>query len=286
MTQRITSIQEMQQLARQFHREGKSIGFVPTMGALHDGHLTMMRQSTEDNDITVISVFVNPLQFGPNEDFDAYPRQIDEDEAMVSQIDVDYVFYPSVEEMYPGEIGTHVTVGRLAKVLEGALRPGHFDGVVTVVNKLFNIVQPDVAYFGKKDAQQLAIVEQMVRDFNHPVKIVGVDIVREADGLAKSSRNVYLTVEERQEAVHLRQSLALAQSLYDAGDRESSVIINKVTQYLQTHTSGQVQEVAVYSYPELREQAHIEGRIFISLAVKFTQARLIDNIIIGDETEK
>lgn len=286
MTQRITSIQEMQQLSRQFHREGKSIGFVPTMGALHDGHLTMMRQSTEDNDITVISVFVNPLQFGPNEDFDAYPRQIDEDEAMVSQIDVDYVFYPSVEKMYPGEIGTHVTVGRLAKVLEGALRPGHFDGVVTVVNKLFNIVQPDVAYFGKKDAQQLAIVEQMVRDFNHPVKIVGVDIVREADGLAKSSRNVYLTVEERQEAVHLRQSLALAQSLYDAGERESSVIINKVTQYLQTHTSGQVQEVAVYSYPELREQAHIEGRIFISLAVKFTQARLIDNIIIGDETEK
>ncbi|EGQ3947429.1 pantoate--beta-alanine ligase [Staphylococcus pseudintermedius] len=286
MTQRITSIQEMQQLARQFHREGKSIGFVPTMGALHDGHLTMMRQSTEDNDITVVSVFVNPLQFGPNEDFDAYPRQIDEDEAMVSQIDVDYVFYPSVEEMYPGEIGTHVTVGRLAKVLEGALRPGHFDGVVTVVNKLFNIVQPDVAYFGKKDAQQLAIVEQMVRDFNHPVKIVGVDIVREADGLAKSSRNVYLTAEERQEAVHLRQSLALAQSLYDAGERESSVIINKVTQYLQTHTSGQVQEVAVYSYPELREQAHIEGRIFISLAVKFTQARLIDNIIIGDETEK
>ncbi|EHV5261870.1 pantoate--beta-alanine ligase [Staphylococcus pseudintermedius] len=286
MTQRITSIQEMQQLARQFHREGKSIGFVPTMGALHDGHLTMMRQSTEDNDITVISVFVNPLQFGPNEDFDAYPRQIDEDEAMVSQIDVDYVFYPSVEEMYPGEIGTHVTVGRLAKVLEGALRPGHFDGVVTVVNKLFNIVQPDVAYFGKKDAQQLAIVEQMVRDFNHPVKIVGVDIVREADGLAKSSRNVYLTAEERQEAVHLRQSLALAQSLYDAGERESSAIINKVTQYLQTHTSGQVQEVAVYSYPELREQAHIEGRIFISLAVKFTQARLIDNIIIGDETEK
>ncbi|EIU0287690.1 pantoate--beta-alanine ligase [Staphylococcus pseudintermedius] len=286
MTQRITSIQEMQQLARQFHREGKSIGFVPTMGALHDGHLTMMRQSTEDNDITVISVFVNPLQFGPNEDFDAYPRQIDEDEAMVSQIDVDYVFYPSVEEMYPGEIGTHVIVGRLAKVLEGALRPGHFDGVVTVVNKLFNIVQPDVAYFGKKDAQQLAIVEQMVRDFNHPVKIVGVDIVREADGLAKSSRNVYLTVEERQEAVHLRQSLTLAQSLYDAGERESSVIINKVTQYLETHTSGQVQEVAVYSYPELREQAHIEGRIFISLAVKFTQARLIDNIIIGDETEK
>lgn len=286
MTQRITSIQEMQQLMQQFHRDGKTIGFVPTMGALHDGHLTMMRQSIQENDITVISVFVNPLQFGPNEDFDAYPRQIDEDEAMVQQIGVDYVFHPSVEEMYPGEIGIHVTVGRLAEVLEGAQRPGHFDGVVTVVNKLFNIVQPDVAYFGKKDAQQLAIVEQMVRDFNHPVKIVGVDIVREADGLAKSSRNVYLTPEERQEAVHLRKSLELAQSLYDAGERQSSVIIDKVTQYLEAHTSGQVKEVAVYSYPELREQVQIEGRIFISLAVKFTQARLIDNIIIGDEKEK
>ncbi|WP_086428752.1 pantoate--beta-alanine ligase [Staphylococcus cornubiensis] len=286
MTQRITSIQEMQQLMQQFHRDGKTIGFVPTMGALHDGHLTMMRQSIQENDITVISVFVNPLQFGPNEDFDAYPRQIDEDEAMVQQIGVDYVFHPSVEEMYPGEIGIHVTVGRLAEVLEGAQRPGHFDGVVTVVNKLFNIVQPDVAYFGKKDAQQLAIVEQMVRDFNHLVKIVGVDIVRESDGLAKSSRNVYLTPEERQEAVHLRKSLELAQSLYDAGERQSSVIIDKVTQYLEAHTSGQVKEVAVYSYPELREQVQIEGRIFISLAVKFTQARLIDNIIIGDEKEK
>lgn len=286
MTQRITSIQDMQKRMKQYHREGKTIGFVPTMGALHDGHLTMMRQSIQDNDITVISVFVNPLQFGPHEDFDAYPRQIDQDEALVSDIGVDYVFYPSVEEMYPGEIGIHVTVGRLAEVLEGALRPGHFDGVVTVVNKLFNIVQPDVAYFGKKDAQQLAIVEQMVRDFNHTVNIVGVDIVREVDGLAKSSRNVYLTPEERQEAVHLRKSLALAESLYEAGERQSSVIIEKVTQYLQTHTSGQVQEVAVYSYPDLREQTTIEGRIFISLAVKFTQARLIDNIIIGDEKEK
>lgn len=171
MTQRITSIQEMQQLARQFHREGKSIGFVPTMGALHDGHLTMMRQSTEDNDITVISVFVNPLQFGPNEDFDAYPRQINEDEAMVSQIDVDYVFYPSVEEMYPGEIGTHVTVGRLAKVLEGALRPGHFDGVVTVVNKLFNIVQPDVAYFGKKTPNNSQLSNKWSAILTTPLKL-------------------------------------------------------------------------------------------------------------------
>ncbi|ARJ50989.1 pantoate--beta-alanine ligase [Staphylococcus lutrae] len=286
MTQRITSIKDMQARMKQFQREGKRIGFVPTMGALHDGHLTMMRQSIEENDITVVSVFVNPLQFGPHEDFDAYPRQIDEDEAMVKAIGVDYVFYPSVEEMYPGEIGIHVTVGRLAEVLEGALRPGHFDGVVTVVNKLFNIVQPDVAYFGKKDAQQLAIVEQMVRDFNHTVQIVGVDIVREADGLAKSSRNVYLTSEERQEAVHLRKSLVLAEALYESGERQSSVIIEKVTQYLQTHTKGQVQEVAVYSYPKLQEQTTIDGRIFISLAVKFSQARLIDNIIIGDEKEK
>ncbi|MBT2829905.1 pantoate--beta-alanine ligase [Staphylococcus coagulans] len=286
MTQVITTVKEMQQLMKQHQLKGQKIGFVPTMGALHDGHLTMMRQSITENDVTAISVFVNPLQFGPNEDFDAYPRQIDQDVAMVEAIGVDYVFYPTVEEMYPGEIGVHVTVGRLAEVLEGAQRPGHFDGVVTVVNKLFNIVHPDVAYFGKKDAQQLAIVEQMVLDFNHDVRIVGVDIVRESDGLAKSSRNVYLTLEEREEAVHLHKSLERAKSLYQSGERNSSVIIDKVTQYLQMHTSGRVEEVAIYSYPELREQVMIEGRIFISLAVKFTQARLIDNIIIGDEQEK
>ncbi|MDK7114606.1 pantoate--beta-alanine ligase [Staphylococcus pettenkoferi] len=280
MTKCITTVKEMQKLTSQFKREGQSIGFVPTMGALHDGHLTMMRQSSAENGISIISVFVNPLQFGPNEDYEAYPRQIEQDTQAASSAGVDYVFAPSVDEMYPNTLGITLKVGRMAEVLEGAQRPGHFEGVVTVVNKLFNIIQPDRAYFGKKDAQQLAIVEKMVQDFNHPIEIRGIDIVREADGLAKSSRNVYLTEHERQEAVHLSKSLALAKEMYDDGERQSAHIIKAVTDYLHNHTSGEVQEVAVYSYPELEEQEVINGQIFISLAVKFSKARLIDNIII------
>ncbi|AVQ35162.1 pantoate--beta-alanine ligase [Staphylococcus kloosii] len=282
MTEVITRISEMQKITSNVKRQGKTIGFVPTMGALHDGHLTMMKQSKAEQDITIISVFVNPLQFGPNEDFDAYPRQIEQDVAMVKDVGVDYVFYPATEEMYPGAIDVNVTVGRLASVLEGEKRPGHFDGVVTVVNKLFNIVQPVVAYFGKKDAQQLAIVEKMVEDFNHNIIIRGVDIVRETDGLAKSSRNVYLTDKERKEAPHLYQSLKLAERLFQNGERNSDTIIAEIKNYLTQNTSGHIEEVAVYSYPELIEQQLISGRIFISLAVKFSQARLIDNVIIGD----
>lgn len=280
MTQVITEVKEMQALMKAQKRKGVRIGFIPTMGALHDGHLSMMRRSVKNNDVTVVSVFVNPLQFGPNEDFDAYPRQIEQDVAAVEAVGVDYVFYPSVEEMYPNKLGINLMVGRLAEVLEGAQRPGHFDGVVTVVNKLFNIVQPDFAYFGKKDAQQLAIVEKMVADFNHSVKVIGADIVRETDGLAKSSRNVYLTADESQEASHLYQSLLLAQAQYDEGVRESDQLVAVIRDHLEANTSGRIEDVAVYRYPELEPCETIEGRVFISLAVKFSKARLIDNIII------
>lgn len=283
MTKVITTIKEMQSIVKQHQREGKTIGFVPTMGALHDGHLTMMKQSVSENDLTVISIFVNPLQFGPNEDFDAYPRQLDDDVAAVKKLQVDYVFHPSVDEMYPEELGIHLKVGHLAQVLEGAQRPGHFEGVVTVVNKLFNIVQPDYAYFGKKDAQQLAIVEKMVKDFNLPVHVIGIDIVREKDGLAKSSRNIYLTSEERREAKHLYQSLRLAKNLYEAGERDSNEIISQIAAYLNKNISGYIDDLGIYSYPNLIQQSKIHGRIFISLAVKFSKARLIDNIIIGDD---
>ena len=283
MTKVITTINEMQSLVKQHQRVGKTIGFVPTMGALHDGHLTMMKQSVSENDLTVISIFVNPLQFGPNEDFDAYPRQLDDDVAAVKKLQVDYVFHPSVDEMYPEELGIHLKVGHLAQVLEGAQRPGHFEGVVTVVNKLFNIVQPDYAYFGKKDAQQLAIVEKMVKDFNLPVHVIGIDIVREKDGLAKSSRNIYLTSEERREAKHLYQSLRLAKNLYEAGERDSNEIISQIAAYLNKNISGYIDDLGIYSYPNLIQQSKIHGRIFISLAVKFSKARLIDNIIIGDD---
>ena len=283
MTKVITTINEMQSIVKQHQREGKTIGFVPTMGALHDGHLTMMKQSVSENDLTVISIFVNPLQFGPHEDFDAYPRQLDDDVAAVKKLQVDYVFHPSVDEMYPEELGIHLKVGHLAQVLEGAQRPGHFEGVVTVVNKLFNIVQPDYAYFGKKDAQQLAIVEKMVKDFNLPVHVIGIDIVREKDGLAKSSRNIYLTSEERREAKHLYQSLRLAKNLYEAGERDSNEIISQIAAYLNKNISGYIDDLGIYSYPNLIQQSKIHGRIFISLAVKFSKARLIDNIIIGDD---
>ncbi|MCJ0967269.1 pantoate--beta-alanine ligase [Mammaliicoccus sciuri] len=280
MTQVVERIKDMNSIVSQFKSQGKTIGLVPTMGALHDGHLKMIKQSIEENDITAVSIFVNPLQFGPNEDFDDYPRPFESDLEKLKQIGVDYVFHPTVEEMYPGELEITITVGRLAQVLEGKKRPGHFDGVVTVVNKLFNIIQPTRAYFGRKDAQQLAIIEKMVEDFNHSVQIVPIDIVREADGLAKSSRNIYLTDEERKEAVHLSKSLALAKKKYDEGERNSDVLIQAITQYLESNVSGDIVEVAIYSYPELEEQHTIEGQIFISLAVKFSQARLIDNIII------
>ncbi|MEB7965772.1 pantoate--beta-alanine ligase [Mammaliicoccus sciuri] len=280
MTQVVERIKDMNSIVSQFKSQGKTIGLVPTMGALHDGHLKMMKQSIEENDVTTVSIFVNPLQFGPNEDFDDYPRPFESDLEQLKQIGVDYVFHPTVEEMYPGELEMTITVGRLAQVLEGKKRPGHFDGVVTVVNKLFNIIQPTRAYFGKKDAQQLAIIEKMVEDYNHSIQIVPIDIVREADGLAKSSRNIYLTEEERKEAVHLSKSLALAKKKYDEGERNSDVLIQTITQYLESNVSGDIVEVAIYSYPELEEQHTIEGQIFISLAVKFSQARLIDNIII------
>ena len=280
MTQVVEYVKDMMDIASTYRSQGKTIGLVPTMGALHDGHLKMMKQSIEENDVTAVSIFVNPLQFGPNEDFDDYPRPFASDLEKLKQIGVDYVFHPTVEEMYPGKLEMTITVGHLAQVLEGKKRPGHFDGVVTVVNKLFNIIQPTNAYFGKKDAQQLAIIEKMVEEFNHAVHIVPIDIVREADGLAKSSRNIYLTDEERKEAVHLSKSLELAQQLYDQGERNSDVLINEITQYLQNHVSGEIVEVAIYSYHELEEQVTISGQIFISLAVKFSQARLIDNIII------
>ncbi|MFP5165069.1 pantoate--beta-alanine ligase [Staphylococcus equorum] len=282
MTELITTIEEMTEMSKQWIKSNKSVGFVPTMGALHEGHLKMMSQSITENDVTVISVFVNPLQFGPDEDLDAYPRDIESDTTKASSVGVDYIFYPSEKEMYPEQPTIEVKAGRLASVLEGAQRPGHFDGVVTVVNKLFNIIQPERAYFGKKDAQQLAIVEKMVEDFNHAIDIVGVDIVREADGLAKSSRNIYLTSEERAEAPHLYKSLQLAQSLYNQGERSSLKIIEAMRDYIQQHTSGDIETVAIYSYPQLVEQHEITDKIFISLAVKFSQARLIDNIIIGD----
>lgn len=282
MTRLVTGIAELTRLVRAAHAEGRSIGLVPTMGALHEGHQSLVARARAENDVVVASIFVNPLQFGPDEDYDAYPRQLEADLAVLAAAGCDLAFAPSVEEMYPGypTLPITITVGRMAQVLEGARRPGHFDGVVTVVNKLFNLVRPSRAYFGRKDAQQLAIVQELVAGFNHDLQIVGVDIVREADGLARSSRNVYLSQAERAEAVALNRSLAQARRLFDAGERRSQVLVAAVRGYLAEHTSGVIDDLAIYSYPRLEEVELIGSPVLVSLAVKYSRARLIDNVIL------
>ena len=248
------------------------------MGYLHEGHATLLRKAREENEIVVLSVFVNPLQFGPNEDLDRYPRDIDRDENVAKENGVDYLFYPSVEEMYPAEQTTTVEVVKRTDVLCGKQRPGHFAGVATVLMKLFNITLPTRAYFGMKDAQQVAVIEGFVADFNIPVTIVPVDIVREEDGLAKSSRNVYLSQEEREEAPHLYRSLCIAKERIEAGERNAEIITALVKEYIETYTKGTVDYADLYTYPSLQVVDKIEGRIILAIAVKFDNVRLIDNI--------
>lgn len=274
----IRTISEMQTSVKQERREGKIIGFVPTMGYLHEGHLTLLQKARETNDIVVLSIFVNPTQFGPNEDFDAYPRDFERDEKLAKEAGVDYVFYPDVKEMYPGEMSISVSVRNRVDVLCGSKREGHFDGVATVLIKLFNIVTPDQAYFGMKDAQQVAVVDGLIHDYNFPIELVPVETVREEDGLAKSSRNVYLTEQERKEAPALYASLQAAKERIGQGEQNPQAIRSFVKDYIETHTSGIIDYVEIYSYPQLTEVDKLEGKLILALAVKFSKARLIDNI--------
>ncbi|WP_027408550.1 pantoate--beta-alanine ligase [Anoxybacteroides tepidamans] len=280
----VTTIQEMQQQMKACRSQGKTVGFVPTMGYLHEGHITLLKEARKDNDVVVLSVFVNPLQFGPNEDFDRYPRDIARDEKMAKEAGVDILFYPSVEEMYPRPLSVQVIVKERVDVLCGKSRPGHFDGVATVLTKLFHIVMPTRAYFGMKDAQQVAVVDGLIRDFNFPIELVAVPTVREADGLAKSSRNVYLSPEERKEAPALYRALQKAQEAIKNGEREPAAIRDLVIDYIQTNTNGVIDYVEVYSYPELKPVAPLSGKIIIAIAVRFTNARLIDNITVDVES--
>ncbi|PHA03583.1 pantoate--beta-alanine ligase [Bacillus pseudomycoides] len=274
----ITTVQEMQQIAGELRASGKKVGFVPTMGYLHEGHLTLLRQAKKENDIVMLSIFVNPLQFGPNEDLDRYPRDIERDERLAREVEVDYLFYPSVEEMYPTDRTTNVEVVKRTDVLCGKQRPGHFAGVATVLMKLFNITMPNRAYFGMKDAQQVAVIEGFVDDYNIPVTIVPVEIVREEDGLARSSRNIYLSERERQEAPHLYKSLCMAKERIVKGERNPKNITSFIKEYIETNTQGVVDYADLYAYPNLTEVEKISGRMIIAIAVKFENARLIDNI--------
>lgn len=276
----ITTIKDMQQEMKKEKQLGRSIGFVPTMGYLHEGHATLLGAARTENEVVALSIFVNPTQFGPNEDFDTYPRDFERDERVAKEANVDYLFYPSVEEMYKSSRSVAITVRDRVDVLCGQKRPGHFDGVATVLTKLFHIVIPDRAYFGKKDAQQVAVVDGLIEDFNFPVELRAVDTVREADGLAKSSRNVYLTDKEREEAPVLFKSLQSALQLLEGGEKQVEIIKGTIRKEIEQHTSGKVDYIEVYTYPELKPIKNAAGKIIIALAVQFSKARLIDNVIV------
>lgn len=267
--------------ARQL-REGLPgpVGLVPTMGFLHDGHLALIRRSRVENSLMVVSVFVNPAQFGPQEDFKTYPRDIERDLKILARENTDIVFLPSVEEMYPPGFDGWVDMGKIARRLEGASRPGHFRGVATVVAKLFNIVQPTKAYFGQKDAQQTIVIKKMVADLDMNLKVVTVPTVRETDGLAISSRNAYLNTEERQAAVVLYRSLCLSQQLWAKGEKGAGKIREQMTAFIQSEPFTTIDYVSIAEPETLEEMAVVKTPALVSLAVRIGKTRLIDNVVL------
>jgi len=276
----IKTISEMQMTADDFHRQGKIIGLVPTMGYLHEGHLQLVRILRPQCDVLVISIFVNPIQFAPTEDLDKYPRDFERDEQLCRSEKVDIIFYPDNLEMYPQPFHTFINVEKLSEGLCGASRPGHFRGVATVVAKLFNIVKPQLAIFGEKDYQQLMVIKQMVKDLNFDITIHSAPIVREADGLAMSSRNKYLSPEERKAAPLIYQSLLTARTLYQQGMDDPEEITEKMISILQKIPRLKVDYISFVDSQTLWPVTKIKGEVLVALAVYIGQTRLIDNIVI------
>jgi len=274
----ITSVAGMKALARQWKREGKSIGFVPTMGYLHEGHLSLVRESKKRADVTVVSIFINPAQFGPNEDFKKYPRDLEKDSAYLEQAGVDCLFYPDAAEIYPPGYRTYVEVHGLQDRLCGKSRPGHFRGVVTIILKLFDIVGPDLAFFGAKDAQQVLIIEKMAADLDLGTEVVTCPLVREPDGLALSSRNAYLSSEERKAALVLSRSLRWAERAISAGERDAAKVIAGIRSLIEAEPLARVDYVEAVDPLDLDSVAEIRGDVLIALAVFVGSIRLIDNI--------
>ncbi|EGO65087.1 pantoate--beta-alanine ligase [Acetonema longum] len=274
------SVPAMKQYVKDNRRLGKKIGFVPTMGALHEGHLTLMRQGKKDCDVVIASIFVNPVQFGPNEDFDRYPRDLQGDSEKAARAGVDAIFHPSAREMYPEGYATYVNVEGMTEKLCGSSRPGHFRGVTTVVLKLLNIVQPDKAYFGQKDAQQALVLKRMAQDLNLNAAIEIVPIVRENDGLALSSRNMYLSPQERQAALILYRSLCRAEKLVAGGEYDSKAIREAVLAVLEQEPLAELDYAEIYHYPSLQDMERLEDKALLALAVRIGKTRLIDNIIL------
>lgn len=279
----ITTILDMQQNARALRREGRRIAFVPTMGYLHEGHASLLREGRRRGDVLVLSIFVNPIQFGPNEDLERYPRNLDGDCAIARECGVDIVFTPTAAEMYPPGFQTLIRVPELALPLCGASRPGHFDGVATVVAKLFNIVQPDVALFGRKDFQQLAIIRRMTIDLSLPVEIVGMPIVREADGLAMSSRNAYLSADQRRSALCLSRAIRLVRERYAAGERQAARLIEAARDLIQAEPAATVDYLELRDAATLETEADVSDTTLMALAVRIGTTRLIDNTLLGEE---
>ncbi|MHB8919091.1 MAG: pantoate--beta-alanine ligase [Desulfocucumaceae bacterium] len=274
------TIAEIRDFVRKKKAEGKSVGFVPTMGYLHGGHLSLVEKAREECGAVVASIFVNPLQFGPKEDFTVYPRDLGRDCAILEKGGAGALFHPPVEAMYTGNFSTHVDVTGLTDCLCGRSRPGHFRGVATVVAKLFNIVQPDRAYFGQKDAQQVLVIRKMVEDLNMPVEIVAVSTVREADGLAMSSRNVYLSPDQRAAAPVLYDSLRAAARAASKGERDSRRLVEMVRNMLSSLDGASIDYVEIRSLPDLKDKELLDSPSLLALAVKLGKTRLIDNIVL------
>ena len=273
----VITLSELSAARRSFHGR---VGLVPTMGYLHEGHLSLVRRAREDCEHVVVSIFVNPAQFGPREDLSKYPRDLDRDLSLLSPLGVDLVWMPTAEIMYPPAYQTWVEVEAITRPLEGAMRPGHFRGVATVVAKLFNAVQPHKAYFGQKDAQQAAVIRQMTRDLSYPIEVVICPIVREPDGLAMSSRNVYLDPEQRKAATVLSRSLQAARDMYEHGERDAEQLRARMKEVLAGEPRAEVQYVSCADYDTLEELDRITGKALLSMAVFLGKTRLIDNLVL------
>ncbi|MFU0782831.1 MAG: pantoate--beta-alanine ligase [Thermoanaerobacterium thermosaccharolyticum] len=275
----VKKISDVREAIKAQKAQGKTIGLVPTMGYLHEGHLSLVKKARENSDFVCASVFVNPIQFGPNEDYNKYPRDIERDIKLLEENGCDLVFIPSVEEMYPSERLTTVSVIKITNKLCGAYRPGHFDGVCTVVTKLFNIFTPDIAVFGQKDAQQVAVIKKMVEDLNIPVKIIASPIVRDKDGLALSSRNVYLSDDERHAALILNKSLKEAEKILKSGERNAENIISRVKNILESEPLCKIQYVSCVHPDTLEDLTAINDKALIAIACYIGNTRLIDNLL-------
>lgn len=274
----ISSPAEVQAIAKEWKKQGYSIGLVPTMGYLHDGHRSLIHRACAENDRVIVSVFVNPIQFGPTEDLETYPRDLEADTALCASEGVNIVFHPEPQDMYGPHFSTHVAVEKITSVLCGKSRPTHFQGVTTVVNKLFNISKADRAYFGEKDAQQLAVIRRMKEDLNIDIEICGCPIVREEDGLAKSSRNKYLNPEERKAAVVLSRSLKIGKKMLDAGERDADHIRNAITAEINSEPLSDIDYVSVVDSISLQDvDGQITDPVLVAIAVRIGSTRLIDN---------